>query len=121
MIQRRRPQLKLAWAGALTGVALMFAPVAGATPDDDLLRQLRVDGIAGPSDDTLLKSAHSACDLLTTMNGDQVDSAVHEQTSLDDNQSAVFVADAMHSLCPEQDHSGGQIWQTTHPGGQALH
>lgn len=109
------------WAATtMTGVVLFAAPLAHASPDDDLLRQLKADGITGPSDDVLLTSAHSACDLLATMNGDEVGTAVHEQTRLDDNQSTVFVADAMHYLCPERDHSGGQIWQTTHPGGHAL-
>ncbi len=104
----------------MAGVVLFAAPVAHASPEDALLTQLKADGITGPSDDVLLTSAHSACDLLTTMNGDEVGTAVHEQTRLDDNQSTVFVADAMHYLCPDRDHSGGQIWQTTHPGGQAL-
>lgn len=102
-------------------IAILTAPVVQAAPVDDFLNQMATDGItSSKSPDDLVTAARGSCEMLSTENGEQVAQTVYEQTDLDLGQSLVFVADAMHYFCPWQDHSGGQLWQDTHPGGQAL-
>ncbi|OCB36996.1 hypothetical protein A5675_17365 [Mycobacterium malmoense] len=95
--------------------------MARAAPVEDFLDQMAADGIvSSKSPDDLVTAARGACEMLDTENGEQVSQFIYEQTDLDLAQSLVFVADAIHYICPWQDHTGGQLWQTTHPGGEAL-
>jgi Protein of unknown function (DUF732) len=108
-------KMKLPVAAMLAGVALLMAPLAHAAPTAAFLRQLDADGISGPSD-ALLTAARGTCDMLDTETGDKVSQYVFEQTGLDEQTSNVFVADAIYYFCPWQDHSGGMVWQSSHPG-----
>jgi hypothetical protein len=105
----------------LAGVAVLTAPLAHAAPVADFLRKMAADGIeSSQSPDDLVVVARGACEMLNSENGKDVSNYVYEQTGLSEAHSLVFVADAVHYFCPWQDHSGGQVWTTTHPGGQAL-
>ncbi|MCK8643113.1 DUF732 domain-containing protein [Mycobacterium colombiense] len=103
-------------------IATAAAPaVAHAAPVEDFLNQMVADNItSSKSPEDLVKAARGACEMLTNENGQQVSEFIYQETDLDLAQSLVFVADAMHYFCPWQDHTGGQLWQATHPGGDAL-
>lgn len=108
-------------AATVTVTALITAPAVRAAPVDDFLNQMVADEISSSqSPEDLVVAARGVCEMLETENGEQVLHFVYRQTGLDMGQSEVFVADSMHYFCPWQDGSGGQIWQATHPGGQAL-
>ena len=128
------------WAHVSPGSALIAAAIATATfvagtadatywqhqpshaaPVADFLNQVTADGITSSSSpDDLVTVAQGVSDMLNTENGAQASEFVYQQTGLDQAKFIVLVADAIHYFYPWQDHTGGQMWQATHPGGQAL-
>jgi Protein of unknown function (DUF732) len=113
----------IATATFVAGTAMPLAApaVAHSAPVGDFLNQVTADGITSSSSpDDLVTVARGVCDMLNTENGAQASQFVYQQTGLDQGKSIVLVADAIHYFCPWQDQTGGQMWQATHPGGQAL-
>jgi hypothetical protein len=91
-------------AGALGLAAVATAGTAGAisSTDDSFLRDISAEGIAYDSPRAAISAAHEVCFALDD-GADPVDLGMEilENTDLDTDQAALFVASSVDNFCPE--------------------